>query len=117
MYIYTQGVWRLAFLCMVLVVFPIGLAVTALSGFGHIISQKGGRYHPEAISLHPGERLMIVNDDKDIVHHAYVEASDLTYDSGDQEPGSRAIITFPGRGDFEVLCGIHPKMKLAVHVQ
>jgi plastocyanin len=32
------------------------------------------------------------------------------------EPGSKVDITFPAAGDFNVLCGIHPKMKLSVHV-
>jgi plastocyanin len=51
------------------------------------------------------------------MHHAYVESDTLKFDSGDQKPGSRTSVTFPMRGDFQVLCGIHPKMKLAVHVK
>ncbi|MFC6742023.1 methylamine utilization protein [Methylobacterium tardum] len=94
-----------------------GAAVASLPGAEHIVSQKGKRFGPEAVNLRPGERVTIVNDDSNFVHHAYVEAPDLAYDSGDIEPGGRAVITFPKEGDFFVLCGVHPKMKLAVHVR
>ncbi|KST56988.1 hypothetical protein AO398_26185 [Methylobacterium sp. GXS13] len=92
-------------------------AVVAFSGGDHIISQKGRQFQPGAVSLHPGERMTVVNDDANLVHHAYIEAPDLTFDSGDQAPADRTVITFPQEGDFMVLCGIHPKMKLAVHVR
>ena len=41
----------------------------------------------------------------------------FNFDSGDQGPGSRTNITFPIVGSFTVLCAIHPKMKLIVHVK
>jgi plastocyanin len=40
----------------------------------------------------------------------------FSFDSGDQQPGSKFDVTFSVPGDYTVLCGIHPKMKLAVHV-
>jgi len=58
----------------------------------------------------------IVNDDGDLLHHAYVESKQFSFDSGGQEPGAKVDITFPVSGAFTVLCGIHPKMKLLVHV-
>ena len=39
------------------------------------------------------------------------------FDSGDQEPGSKTSVKFPVAGTFDVLCAIHPKMKLTVHVK
>ena len=40
----------------------------------------------------------------------------VTFDSGDLRPGLKADVTFPVRGAFTVLCGVHPKMKLQVQV-
>jgi len=94
-----------------------GGAIAALPDKEHAVSQKGRQFHPDSIVLHAGEHITVINDDGDLIHHAYIDAPDLTYDSGDQEPGMKAVITFPKDGDFLVLCGIHPKMKLAVHVQ
>jgi len=94
-----------------------GLATANLLGSDHIISQKGKRFGPGDVALHVGEHITVVNDDENFVHQAYIESEMFAFDSGDIEPGSRAVITFPTEGDFTVLCGVHPKMKLAVHVR
>lgn len=90
------------------------LVGVALSPYA--ISQKGRQFHPGEINIKRGETLEIVNDDGDLLHHAYIDSPKLSFDSGDQQPGSRTDITFPASGDFEVLCAIHPKMRLVVHV-
>ena len=90
------------------------LVGVALSPYA--ISQKGRQFHPGEISIKRGETLQIFNDDGDLLHHAYIDSPKLSFDSGDQQPGSRTDITFPAPGDFEVLCAIHPKMRLVVHV-
>jgi plastocyanin len=90
----------------------VGLALPQYS-----ISQKGREFHPGQIAIKRGETIQIVNDDGDLLHHAYVDSPKFSFDSGDQEPGSKTDITFPVAGDFDVLCAIHPKMRLAVHVQ
>jgi plastocyanin len=82
----------------------------------YAISQKGRQFHPGEISIKRGETLQMVNDDGDLLHHAYIDSPKFAFDSGDQQPGSRTDITFPAPGDFEVLCAIHPKMRLVVHV-
>jgi plastocyanin len=81
------------------------------------ISQKGREFHPGQITIKRGDTIQIVNDDADLIHHAYVDSKTFTFDSGDQEPGSITNVTFPVAGDFNVLCAIHPKMLLVVHVQ
>ena len=82
-----------------------------------LISQKGRQFRPGTVTIKRGETVQIVNDDADLRHHAYIDSDSLKYDSGDQEPGSKISIAFPVAGDFEVLCAIHPKMKLDVHVK
>jgi plastocyanin len=81
------------------------------------ISQKGREFHPGELSIKRGETVEIVNDDGDLLHHAYVDSEKFSFDSGDQKPGAKTDITFPVAGDFNVLCAIHPKMRLVVHVQ
>jgi plastocyanin len=81
------------------------------------ISQKGREFHPGEITIKRGETIKIVNDDADLLHHAYIDSPKFSFDSGDQEPGSITPITFAVAGDFDVLCAIHPKMKLTVHVK
>ncbi|MCJ2048368.1 methylamine utilization protein [Methylobacterium sp. J-070] len=110
------------FLTMILLGTAVSLAVVSgaiasLPDSDHVISQKGKQFGPRDVFLRSGEHVTIVNDDANFVHHAYVESEAFAFDSGDIEPGAKAVITFPKEGDFIVLCGIHPKMKLAVHVE
>ena len=81
------------------------------------ISQRDKQFQPGSVAVAVGQPLVIVNDDGGTVHHAYVESESFNFDSGDQNPGSRTKIVFPTKGDFQVLCGIHPSMKLDVHVK
>ena len=93
-----------------------GLSAAAIDQ-GRTVSQKGRQFSPSVLSLSKGEAITVVNDDGDLLHHVYIESDNFNFDSGDQEPGSRTPIAFIQAGDFKVLCGIHPKMKLLVHVE
>jgi len=103
----------------------VGTVAAAIFGLGTLvglalpqsISQKGREFHPGEITVKRGDTVQIVNDDADLLHHAYVDAPKFSFDSGDQEPGSKTNINFSVAGDFDVLCAIHPKMRLVVHVQ
>jgi plastocyanin len=101
----------------------IALSLTGLGVLGGVaapqytVSQKGREFHPDTLTIQRGDTIVIVNDDGDLRHHAYVDSPKFSFDSGDQEPGSKTPVTFPVAGDFDVLCAIHPKMKLTVHVQ
>jgi plastocyanin len=83
----------------------------------YMVSQKGREFTPRQMTIKRGETIEIVNDDGDLLHHAYIDSDKFSFDSGDQQPGSKTDITFPVAGNFDVLCAIHPKMKLEVHVQ
>lgn len=104
----------------------IAFAAGALCAFGlhagsaqadFSISQKGREFHPAEIAIKRGDTIKIVNDDADLLHHAYIDSPKFSFDSGDQKPGSVTPIAFNVAGDFDVLCAIHPKMKLTVHVK
>ena len=104
----------------------VAFAAGAVTAFGALtgsaladysISQKGREFHPGEMTIKRGETILIVNDDADLLHHAYSDSPKLSFDSGDQEPGSVTPITFAVAGDFDVLCANHPKMKLTVYAK
>ncbi|WP_286159028.1 hypothetical protein [Methylobacterium sp. Leaf456] len=98
----------------------VGAGAVALAAVGQVaqrVTQKGRAFAPGAVALNAGEKVEIVNDDGELVHHAYLEHPDFNFDIGEQAPGSRSVVAFPTKGSFTVLCGIHPKMKLAVTVK
>jgi len=106
-----------------ILVLAIGASLYALGSWtSHaqsqsIVSQKGRVFQPTEMTVRAGDAILIVNDDADLRHHAYIDSDAFKFDSGDQEPGSRTPVKFPVAGTFEVLCAIHPKMKLTVHVK
>ncbi len=81
-----------------------------------VITQKGRAFNPKTLMLKAGDTAEIVNDDGELIHHAYVSSESFSFDSGDQEPGSKTDVVFTTPGKFTVLCGIHPKMHLEVTV-
>jgi plastocyanin len=96
----------------------VGIGTYAgLAASQYVVSQKGREFRPSDVTIKRGEALTIVNDDADLQHHAYIDSDKFRFDSGDQEPGSKTNINFPVEGSFDVLCAIHPKMKLVVHVK
>ena len=105
----------LVFFAIAAILVGFGLALASRGEI--VISQKNKQFRPGSVTLDEGQPLIVENDDAGIVHHAYVESDRFNFDSGDQNPGSRAKIVFPTKGDYQVLCGIHPAMKLDVHVR
>ncbi len=81
-----------------------------------MVSQRGREFNPRALTLQQGDEVRIVNDDEDLTHHAYISSKQFSFDSGDQQPGRNVDIAFTRAGTFDVLCGIHPKMRLTVTV-
>ncbi|MFY7960932.1 MAG: plastocyanin/azurin family copper-binding protein [Elsteraceae bacterium] len=79
-------------------------------------SQKGRAFLPREVSLAVGDQLTIANDDE-FTHQVYIQSDGFNFDSGEQDPGKAATITFTRAGAFDVLCRIHPKMKLRVTVK
>jgi plastocyanin len=112
--------FRTRFPTTVLVACAMLIGFWTLAGFAgaqYVISQRGREFTPNDLTIKRGEAIMIVNDDADLRHHAYIDSEKFSFDSGDQEPGSKTNVSFPVEGTFDVLCAIHPKMKLVVHVK
>jgi plastocyanin len=106
----------MAIICATVVATGLGV-LTGYAGTQLTVSQKGREFAPPEVTIDRGASLMFVNDDADLRHHAYVDSDKFNFDSGDQEPGSKTSVVFPVSGTFEVLCAIHPKMRLLVHVK
>ncbi len=78
---------------------------------------EGRHYDPTDLFLRRGDTITLVNGDDSAVHHAFIDADRFSFDGGDEEPGKQATLILTESGDFVIQCGIHPKMKLTVHVQ
>lgn len=96
-------------------VFTGSLALANVAPEGHIISQKKRKYTPKNLSIQAGETVTVLNDDL-FLHHTYISHPDMEFDSGSMEEGDKIDILFKQKGAYDVLCKIHPKMKLQVTV-
>lgn len=95
----------------------VGLTAVAHAGVQHRVSQKGRAFTPALLEVQHGDSIEFMNDDGELLHHAYLDNDRFSFDTGDQGPGSKTIVAFPTTGTFTVMCGIHPKMKLTVQVR
>jgi plastocyanin len=86
------------------------------SGVEVNISQKGRAFLPGSIKIAKGDTLAIHNDDE-YIHQVFVDNPSFKFDSGEQDIGQTVDITFSASGTFQVLCAIHPKMRLDVVVK
>ena len=96
----------------------LALAFTAGAGLAAVqkASQKGRVFLPKDMILAVGDQLIIDNDDE-FTHQVYVDGDGFKFDSGEQDPGKSVTIAFSKAGGFDLLCRIHPKMKLRVTVK
>lgn len=95
----------------------VSLAAVAHAGVQYRVSQKGRAFTPASLEVQNGDSIAFMNDDGELLHHAYLDNDRFSFDTGDQGPGSKTVVAFPTTGTFTVMCGIHPKMKLTVQVR
>jgi plastocyanin len=104
-------------LCLGCAAVAVGINWQALAARELLVSQKGRAFQPNEVALARGDTLVILNDDGELLHHAFIRAERMNFDSGEQEPGTSVRIRFTQGGTFTVNCAIHPRMRLAVTVR
>jgi len=95
-------------------VISAGLSVGALAG-NQMIHQQGRVFGPDNISVKKGEALTFMNDDT-VPHNIISTSKGNEFNLGSQPPGTSTDVTFKEAGDVQVICAIHPRMKLIVKV-
>jgi plastocyanin len=102
----TRHILALAALC------ALTLAAQAA---GVTITQKGRLFSEEAVTVKKGETVTFTNDDS-VPHNVVSKSPGNEFDLGYQAPGSSNPVAFDTAGDVDVICTIHPRMKLTIHV-
>src|SRR5262249_20723457 len=94
--------------------FVTGAAVAAFAA-EHTVSQKGKKFSVSEITVKKGDKVLFVNDDN-VAHNIFSTTAGNEFNLGSQAAGSSAPVTFDKTGDIDVLCAIHPLMKMKVKV-
>ena len=96
------------------VVVLVGLSAGAVAA-NLTITQKGRLFSSESITIKKGESVTFANDDT--VPHNIVSASKGNeFNLGSQPPGAATDVTFKESGEAQVVCAIHPRMKMTVKI-
>lgn len=101
-------------LAVLVLVISAGLSAGALAA-NQMIHQQGRVFGPDNISVKKGEALTFVNDDT-VPHNIISTSKGNEFNLGSQPPGASTDVTFKEAGDVQVICAIHPRMKLMVKV-
>ena len=92
-----------------------GLSVGALAAANQVIHQQGRVFSSESVTIKKGEALTFLNDDS-VPHNLLSASKGNEFNLGSQAPGTSTDVTFKQAGDVQVLCAIHPRMKMMVKV-
>ncbi len=90
-----------------------GLSAGALAAT-EVIHQQG-RVFSASVTIKKGEMLTFLNDDS-VPHNIMSTSKGNEFNLGSQAPGSSTDVTFKEAGEVQVICAIHPRMKMMVKV-
>jgi plastocyanin len=97
------------------IVIIAGLSAGALAA-NLTISRKGGRvFSSESVTIKKGDSLTFVNDDT-VPHNIVSTSKGNEFNLGSQPPGASTDVTFKEAGDAQIICAIHPRMKMTVKI-
>jgi len=101
-------------LTLLTIVITAGLTAGAFAAT-EVIHQQGRAFSVESVTIKKGEALIFLNDDS-VPHNIMSATKGNEFNLGSQSPGSSTDVTFKEAGDVQVICAIHPRMKMMVKV-
>ena len=101
-------------LALFTVVIVSGLSVGAYAAT-EVLPQQGREISSESVSVKKGDALTFLNDDT-VPHNIMSASKGNEFNLGSQAPGTSTDVTFKESGDVQVICAIHPRMKMMVKV-
>ena len=101
-------------LTLLTIVITAGLSAGAFAAT-EVIHQQGRAFSAESVAIKKGEALTFLNDDS-VPHNIMSATKGNEFNLGSQSPGSSTDVTFKEAGDVQVICAIHPRMKMMVKV-
>ena len=100
----------------------VGLALAFIAGASvalaaeRTISQKGKAFSETALEIKKGDTLVFLNDDN-VVHNVLSTTPGNVFNLGSIGPGHSTPVTFDKSGELQILCAIHPSMKMSLKVR
>ena len=92
-----------------------GLSAGALAAT-QVVHQQGRAFSSESVTIKKGDSLTFLNDDT-VPHNIMSTSRGNEFNLGSQLPGTSTDVTFKEAGEVQVICAIHPRMKMTVKVE
>jgi len=92
-----------------------GLSAGALAAT-QVVHQQGRAFSSESVTIKKGDLLTFLNDDT-VPHNIMSTSKGNEFNLGSQLPGTSTDVTFKEAGEVQVICAIHPRMKMTVKVE
>jgi plastocyanin len=99
----------------------VAAAVGLLAGAGIALAadttiyQKGKSFSVKDVTLKKGDSLTFTNDDA-VTHNVLSRSAGNEFNIGAQAPGASTPVKFDTAGAIDVICAIHPQMRMKVTV-
>lgn len=90
------------------------LSAVALTA-DRIVGQQGRKFSSDSVTVKKGMALTFLNDDS-VPHNVVSLSKGNEFDLGSQPPGTSTDVMFTEAGEVDVICAIHPRMKMVVTV-
>ena len=97
------------------VAFLLGGAVAAALAAEHTIHQKGKVFSAAELAIKKGDMVTFLNDDN-ITHNVLSITPGNDFNLGAIGPGHSTPVTFTKVAVVDIVCAIHPSMKMQVKV-
>jgi plastocyanin len=105
--------------------FPNGIKIAAVVAFltgtaaafatERTINQQGKVFSESEVSIKTGDTLVFLNDDT-VVHNVISISPGNQFNLGSIKPGVSTPVTFKNAGTVQIICAIHPSMKMTVQI-
>ena len=105
--------FRISLATLALIVLATG---SALAVVRHRVDQSGLRFSVAALRVQRGDSVIFTNSDRG-AHNILVRGGAMNFNGGLQRPGQNLEVPFTAAGQYQVMCGIHPRMRMNVEVQ
>jgi plastocyanin len=97
----------------------LGVALGSLSAVALVanqtVHQQGRMFSSASVNIKKGSPLTFLNDDN-VPHNIASTSKGNEFNLGSQPPGTSSDVTFTEVGEVQVICAIHPRMKMMVKI-
>ena len=101
--------------CALALAFAFGAGVVQAAPQTHTVLIENMRFSPEALAVHPGDRIVWRNND--LVPHTATATAAKVFDSGSIAPGQSWSTVVRQKGKVPYVCTFHPGMNATLTVQ